>query len=57
MHMYMVIQFLVPGVEYLDDPGCGAEVFFISRKFPECFCTASVEKAIEKLLGTVDERV
>ena len=57
MHMYMVIQLLVPGVEYLDDPGCGAEVFFISRKFQECFCTASVEKAIEKLLVTVDERV
>ena len=57
MHMYMVIQFLVPGMEYLNDPGGGTEVFFISRKFQECFCTASVEKAIEKLLVTVDERV
>ena len=57
VHMYMVIQFLVPGMEYLNDPGGGTEVFFISRKFQECFCTAPVEKAIEELLVTVDERV
>lgn len=32
VHMYMVIQFLVPGMQYLDDPGCCTEPLFISGK-------------------------
>ena len=33
VHMNMVIDFLVPGVENLDDPGCCSEMLFICRKF------------------------
>ena len=33
VHMNMVIDFLVPGVEHLDDPGCCSEMLFICRKF------------------------
>ena len=33
MHMDMVIHFLVPGMEDLDDPGCCAEILFIIGKF------------------------
>ena len=57
MHVHMVIQFLVPGVEYLDDAGNGAEVSWVSRKFQECFGTASMEKVVQKLLVTVQKRV
>ena len=57
MHVHMVIQFLVPGVEYLDDAGNGAEVSWVRRKFQECFGTASMEKAVQKLLVTVQKRV
>ena len=57
VHMDMIIQFLVPGVEYLDDAGNGAEVSWVSRKFQECFGTASMEKVVQKLLVTVQKRV
>ena len=33
VHMNMVIDFLVPGVEHLDDPGCCSEMLFICGKF------------------------
>ena len=33
MHVNMIIQFLVPGMKDLDDPGCCAEPLFISREF------------------------
>lgn len=57
VHMYMVIQLLIPGVKDLDDPGCCTEPFFIFREFYKCLCTASVQKGIEKLLVTVDQGV
>lgn len=33
VHMHMVVDLLVPGVEYLDDTGCCSEMLFIRRKF------------------------
>ena len=33
VHMDMVVDFLVPGVEHLDDPRCCPEMFFICGKF------------------------
>lgn len=33
VHMHMIVNFLVPGMEYLDDAGCCPEMLFISRKF------------------------
>lgn len=55
--MHMVIQFLVPGMEYLDDTGCCAQVLFIRRKPEKCFCTASVEQAVKKFLVAVNKVV
>lgn len=57
VHMHMIIQFLIPCMENLDDTGDGAEILFISGQFQEGFGTASVEQAVQKLLVTVDEGI
>ena len=57
MHMDMVIQLLVPGMEHLDDAGQSAKTPGIGGKFQECFGTAAVEEGIKELLVTVEERV
>lgn len=57
VHMHMIMKLLVPGMEYLDDPGCCAEVLFVSGEFQKCFGAASVEKPIEKLLVAVKQGV
>ena len=57
VHVDMVVQFLVPGVEYLDDPGLCSKVFFVSRQFQKRFGAALMEQPIKKLLITVDQRV
>ncbi len=57
VHMDMIIQFLVPGVEYLDDPGLSSKVFLVCTQFQKSFGTASMEQPVEKLLITVDQRV
>ena len=54
VHMHMIIQFLVPGMKHLDDPGCCPEPLLISRQFKKCFGTASVKKTIQKLLVTIN---
>ena len=33
VHMHMVVDFLVPCMEYLDDAGCCPEMFFVSGEF------------------------
>ena len=57
MHMDMIVQFLIPGVEHLDDAGLCAKIFFIGRQFQKSLCTASMEQSVEKFLITVDQRV
>ena len=57
VHMDMVVQFLVPGVEHLDDPGLCSKIFFVSRQFQKRFSTALMEQSIEKFLVTVEQRV
>ena len=57
VHMHMVIQFLVPGMEYLNDTGCCAQILFIRRKLEKCFCTASMEQAVKKFLVAVNKVV
>ena len=56
MHMDMIVQFLVPGVEHLDDPGLCPKVFFVGRQFQKSFGTAFMEQPVKKLLITVDQR-
>lgn len=57
VHMYMIIQFLVPCMEDLDDPGCCPEPFFIRRQFQERFGAAPVKKAVKKLLVAVNKGI
>ncbi len=56
VHMDMIVQFLVPGVEHLDDPGLCPKVFFVGRQFQKSFGTAFMEQPVKKLLITVDQR-
>ena len=57
MHVNMVIQFLIPGMENLDDPGLCPEVFFVGRQFQECLRTAFMEQPVKKLLVTEEQGV
>ena len=57
VHMDMIIQFLVPGVEHLDDPRLCSKVFFIGRQFQKSFGTASMEQPVEELLITIDQGI
>ena len=57
VHVDMVAQFLVPGVEHLDDPGLCPEVFFVGRQFQECLRTAFMEQPVKKLLVTEEQGV
>ena len=57
MHVDMVVQFLVPGVEYLDDPGLCPKIFFVSRQFQKGFGAALMEQPVEELLVTVDQGI
>ena len=53
MHMHMVIQLLVPGMEDLDNARHSAEVFRIGRKLQERLRTACMQEPVEKLLVAV----
>ena len=57
VHMDMIIQFLVPGVEYLDDPGLCSKVFLVCTQFQKCFSAALMEKAVKKLLIPVNQGI
>ena len=57
VHMDMVIQFLVPGVEHLDDARVRPKVFLVSRQFQKGLCTAFMEQPVKKLLVTVDQGI
>lgn len=57
VHMHMVTNFLIPGMEDLDNTGCCAKILFIRGQFQKCLCTAPVEQPIEKFLVAVDEAV
>ena len=55
MHMHMIPDLLVPGVQYLDDTRYCTEILLIQGKFEKCFCAAFVEEAVEKLLVTANK--
>ena len=57
VHMDMVIQFLVPGVEHLDDPGLCSKIFLICAQFQKCFSAALMEKAVKKFLIPVNQGI
>ncbi len=57
VHMHMILQFLIPGMKDLYDPGCCTEIPFVRRQFKKCFGGASVKKPIKETLVAVDERI
>lgn len=57
VHMDMVLQFLVPGMEDLDDPGLNAKIFLICAQFQECFSAALMEQAVKELLIAIDQGI
>lgn len=57
VHMNMVIQFLVPGMEDLDDPRLGAEIFLVRAKFQESFRTAFMEQAVKAFLVGINQGI
>ena len=54
VHMYVIIQFLIPCMQDLNDPGCCSEILLVRRKFQKCFGTASVKKPIQKFLIAIE---
>ena len=57
MHVDMVAQFLVPGVEHLDDPGC-APRYFLSADSSRSVCAQHLcEQPVKKLLVTEEQGV
>lgn len=52
--MDMVSQFLIPGVEHLDDARLCSEIFFISRQFQKGLGTALMEQAVEEALIRIE---
>ena len=54
--MRMVIQFLAPGMEDLDDRGHGSQIFFVRGKLQECFCGRIMKEGIQDLLILEEKR-
>ena len=48
VHMDMVVQFLVPGVEHLDDPGLSSKIFLVCAQFQKSFGTAFMEQPVKE---------
>ena len=57
VHMHMVTEFLIPGMEHLDDPGSCAEILSAGGKLQQCLGAAPVQEAIEELLVAEDQGV
>ncbi len=50
VHMHMVAQLLVPGMEHLYDAGCRPEVLGVCGKLQERFGAAPVQQPVKQLL-------
>ena len=48
--MRVLLQLLVPGVEYAEEPDVGAESLWIASDFDEGFCTGPEQKVVNDLL-------
>jgi len=57
MHIYMVVHFLIPGMEDLNNTGCRAKIFRVCGQFQESSSAAFVGEAVEQFLVTVKERI
>ena len=50
MHVWMVFQFLIPGMEHAEEAYFRAEMFRVASDFQERFRTASEQKAVNDFL-------
>ena len=57
MHMYMIAELLIPGMEDLDDPGGCPEIFGVSRKLDQGFPHAPVQEFVHVLFVCGNKRV
>lgn len=57
VHMDMVVQFLIPGVEHLDDSGLCPEMVPVSREFQKGLGTALMEQTVKESLVAVDQGI
>lgn len=57
VHMDVVIQLLIPGMEDLDDAGRSTKELFIGREFQKSFGTAFMEEAVKELLVTTEKGI
>ena len=46
VHVDMIVQLLIPGMQHLYDAGDGAKIFRIFGKLKQCLCAATVKQAI-----------
>ena len=53
----MEVELLPPGMEYLDDAGCGPQKLPVCRKLQESLSGALMEEGIQKGLVGIDQRV
>lgn len=57
VHMDMIVQFLIPCVQYLNNPREGTEVFGIGRQLQQSLGRTSMEETVKKLLVAVQQIV
>ncbi len=57
VHMHVVINLLVPGMEDLDDPGSCPEILLVRRQLKKCLGAAPVKESVKQFLVTVDQRI
>lgn len=57
VHVYMIKEFLVPGMEELDDAGCCTKELLIGGKFQKRIGTASMKEAMKKGLVAIEQRI
>ena len=57
VHVDMVIQFLVPGMEHLNDAGLGAKILSVGAKFQKGFRTAFMKESVKQGLVGVKQRI
>lgn len=54
VHVYMISDLLIPGMQDMYNARYCTEPLFIGRKFQKCLGAASVQKTVKKLLVTID---
>jgi hypothetical protein len=57
VHVDVVIQFLIPGMEHLNDTGLGTKIFFVRAQFQKGLGAALVKQSVKLGLVSVKQRI